>query len=133
VLGLGGRLDRLPRRVTAAAVEPRGAAAESPDAGGSARDGTSTDGIDKSWQRREPAAVVEHRGVVVVELRGAAAESLDAGGSAQDGASTGHGGRGNRRGWWSAAGWRRWSRVGQLPNRWMREDPLGMFMVTIIG
>jgi hypothetical protein len=87
VLGLGGHLSGRPRWVTAAAVEPRGATTESPDAGGSA------------W----------------------------------DGASAGHGGRGNRRGRWSAAGWQRWSRVGQMLNRRMWEDPLGMFRVIIIG
>jgi hypothetical protein len=75
-----------------AVVEPRGAAAESPNAGGSARDGASASGIGKSrWRRREPAAAV-------VEPRGAATESPDAGGSGRDGASAGHGDRGNRRG-----------------------------------
>jgi hypothetical protein len=97
VLGLGGCLGGRPRRVMAAVVEPRGAAAESPNAGGSARDGASASGIGKSrWRRREPA--VERRGVAVVEPRGAAAESPDVGGSARDGASAGHGDRGNRRG-----------------------------------
>jgi hypothetical protein len=64
---------------------------------------------------------------------GAVTESPDAGGSARVSASSGHSGRGNRQGRWSAAGWRRWSRVGRLLNRWMQEDPLGMFRVTIIG
>jgi hypothetical protein len=125
VLGMGGRLDGRPRRVTVAAVEPHGAAAESPDAGGSAQDGTSASGIGKSQRRwMEPVAVEPH---------GTVAKSPDAGGSARDGASAGHGGRGSRRGRWSAAGWRWWSRVGRLSNRRMWEDPFGMFKVTIIG
>jgi hypothetical protein len=65
-----------------AAVEPRGVATESPDAGGSARDGASAGGIGKSRWPRELVAVVERRGV-------AAAKSPDAGGSARDGASAG--------------------------------------------
>jgi hypothetical protein len=116
-----------PRWVTVAAVEPRGAAAESPNAGGSAQDGASASGIGKSrWRRREPEATVERRGVAVVQPCGAAAKSLDAGGSARDGASAGHGGRVNRWGWWSAARWR-------LLNRRMWEDPFEIFRVTIIG
>jgi hypothetical protein len=47
VLGLGGRLDGRPWPVTATAVEPCRAAAKSPDAGGSARDGASAGGIGK--------------------------------------------------------------------------------------
>jgi hypothetical protein len=123
-----------PQRVTVVAVEPRGAAAESLDAGGSTRDGASASDIDKSrrWWR-EPAMTVEHRGVAVVQPRGAAVESPDAGGSARDGASEGHGDRGNRRGRWSTVGWRRWNRVGRLLNHWMWEDLLRMFRVTIIG
>jgi hypothetical protein len=76
---------------------------------------------------------VEHRGVAVVQPRGAAVESPDAGGSTRDGASEGHGDRGNRWGRWSTVGWRRWNRVGWLLNRWMWEDLLRMFRVTIIG
>jgi hypothetical protein len=65
VLGLGGRLGGQPRQVTVVAVEPRGTAAESPDAGGSARDGASVSGIGKSRRRwREPTAGVEcHAGL----------------------------------------------------------------------
>jgi hypothetical protein len=77
--------------------------------------------------------MVELRGVARVEPHGAVAESPDAGGSAQDGASVGHDGRGNQWGRWSATGWSWWSRVGQLSNHRMWEDPLGMFRVTIIG
>jgi hypothetical protein len=101
-------------------------AAESSDAGESARDGapTSHDGRGNRWGRRHRQVTsAAARGVVAVEPSGAAAKSPDAGGSAQDGASTGHDGRGNRRGGrhrqvtatmveHRAAGWWRWSRAG---------------------
>jgi hypothetical protein len=97
--GVGAQTGWMPRWVMAAAVEPRGAAAESPDVGRSARDGALASGIGKSRRRRrEPAVAVKRRGVVTVEPCGAAAESPDAGRFARDGASAGHDGRGNRRG-----------------------------------
>jgi hypothetical protein len=108
--GVSAQPGWTPRRATAATVEPRGVAAESPDAGGSTRDGASADDIGKSWWRREPAAVVERHRVAAVEPRGVAAESPNAGGSARDGASvSGVGGSRREREpvgrlWWSRVG-----------------------------
>jgi hypothetical protein len=134
--GVGARTGWMPRRATSAGHGGGGGAARG--GGRITKCGRSCAG----WRLGE-----RHRQVTVVEEGTGGGAPRGGGGGATWGGGRITGCGRIRSGWrlggsrrqrepagrWSVAGWRRWSRVGRLPNCQMWEGPLGMFRVIIIG